>query len=265
MRRRGRVAPRRFPGSARRRKFPPSRREVPVAIFIVAHGAWSAGWAWRKMRPLLGAAGHTLVTPTYTGLGERGHLASPTVDLNTHISDVVGVLSVEDLSGVILIGHSYGGMVATGVADRARDRISKLVYLDAFVPRDGESLYDLLSPEFRARSWQATAEHGDGWRVPPNPMPPDTSEADRAWAMPRRLPQPILTFQQRLKVTQPPPLRHYIYCKATCSGNSRSKRSARAGPITSSTRAITRTSPCRKRWPPCLVPLRARKPPDRAG
>jgi pimeloyl-ACP methyl ester carboxylesterase len=190
-----------------------------MAVFVVAHGAWSAAWAWRKIRPLLGAAGHTLVTPTYTGVGERGHLASPTIDLNTHISDVLGVLTFEDLRDVILVGHSYGGMVATGVADRARDRIEKLVYLDAFVPRDGESLYDLLAPEFRARSWQAAAEQGDGWRVPPNPMPPDTSEADQAWAMPRRLPQPILTFQQRLKVTQAPPPRHYIYCKKAGEGD----------------------------------------------
>jgi pimeloyl-ACP methyl ester carboxylesterase len=194
--------------------------DTPVAIFVVAHGAWSAGWAWKKMRPLLHAAGHTLLTPTYTGLGERGHLAGPAVDLNTHISDVTSVLDFEDLRHVTLVGHSYGGMVATGAADKARERIAKLVYLDAFVPRDGESLYDLLLPELRARSWQAAAEQGDGWRVPPNPMPSDTSEADRAWAMPRRLPQPILTFQQRLSLTaREPPTRHYIYCKRAGEGD----------------------------------------------
>ena len=94
------------------------------------------------------------------------------------------------------------------------------LYLDAFVPRDSESLYDLLLPELRARSWQAAAEQGEGWRVPPNPMPSDTSEADRAWATPRRLPQPILTFQQRLSLTaQVPPTRHYIYCKRAGEGD----------------------------------------------
>jgi pimeloyl-ACP methyl ester carboxylesterase len=107
------------------------------ATFMVAHGAWSAGWAWKKMHPLLTAAGHRLFTPTYTGLGERSHLADPSNSLEAHINDVLGVLTYEDLRDVILVGHSSGGMVATGVADRAADRLSKLVYLDAFVPRDG--------------------------------------------------------------------------------------------------------------------------------
>src|ERR1043165_9323734 len=91
-----------------------------MATFLVAHGAWSAGWAWKKMRPLMRAAGHDFWTPTYTGLGERAHLANPDVGLETHIQDVIAVLEAEDLRDVYLIGHSYGGMVATGVADRAR-------------------------------------------------------------------------------------------------------------------------------------------------
>ena len=91
-----------------------------MATFVVAHGAWSAGWAWKKMRPLMRAAGHELWTPTCTGLGERAHLGHADVSLDTHIQDIVAVLEIEDLNGVILIGHSYGGMVATGVADRAR-------------------------------------------------------------------------------------------------------------------------------------------------
>src|SRR3989337_366328 len=100
-----------------------------VAVFVVAHGAWSAGWAWKKMRPLLRAAGHEIWTPTYTGVGERSHLATPEVALDTHINDVTSVLEFEDLTDAVLIGHSYGGMVATGVADRARERIAQLVYL----------------------------------------------------------------------------------------------------------------------------------------
>ena len=114
---------------------------------VVAHGAWSAGWAWKKMRPLLRAAGHEMWTPTYTGIGERVHLANPSIDLDTHIADVTGVLESEDLRDVALIGHSYGGMVATGVADRARDRIAQVIYLDAFVPQDGQSLADLAGDE----------------------------------------------------------------------------------------------------------------------
>ena len=138
------------------------------------------------MHPLMSAAGHRLVTPTYTGLGERVHLANPSIDLETHIQDILNVIKYEDLRDIVLIGHSYGGMVATGVADRARDRIAQLIYIDAFVPDDGQSLLDL--DEVGAAADAGTREAGDGWRVPPNPTPPDTAAgryrmADRA---PRR-------------------------------------------------------------------------------
>src|SRR6201992_916770 len=116
-----------------------------MATSLVGHGAWSPGWAWKKMHPLMSAAGYRLVTPSYTGLGERAHLANPAIDLESHIADVLNVITYEDLSDIVLLGHSYGGMVATGVADRARDRIRRLIYLDAFVPRDGPSLLDLYA------------------------------------------------------------------------------------------------------------------------
>ena len=103
-----------------------------MATYLICHGAWSAGWAWKKMRPLLQAAGHEVFIPTYTGLGERAHLAHPLVDLETHIQDVLGVAEYEGLQDVILVGHSYGGMVATGVADRAPGLVRQLVYLDAW-------------------------------------------------------------------------------------------------------------------------------------
>ncbi len=111
-----------------------------MATFLVAHGAWSSGWAWKKMRPLLRERGHELFTPSYTGLGERAHLATPEVGLETHIQDVLNVLFYEDLNDVVLIGHSYGGMVVTGVADRVPERIRHLVFIDALLPDDGESL-----------------------------------------------------------------------------------------------------------------------------
>src|SRR5215216_2513970 len=116
---------------------------TPSKTFLVCHGAWSAGWAWKKMHPLMQAAGHRLVTPTYTGLGERVHLAHPGIDLDAHIEDMLNVIKYEDLRDIVLIGHSYGGMVATGVADRARDKVRQLIYIDAFVPADGQSLLDL--------------------------------------------------------------------------------------------------------------------------
>ena len=132
--------------------------------FLVCHGAWSAGWAWKKMHPLMQAAGHRLVTPTYTGLGERAHLAHPGIDLNSHVEDMLNVIKYEDLRDIVLIGHSYGGMVATGVADRARDKVKQLIYIDAFVPGDGQSLLDLN--QVAVLRMQELAKSG-GWRVPP--------------------------------------------------------------------------------------------------
>lgn len=185
-----------------------------MATFVVAHGAWSGGWSWKKLRPLLRAAGHELFTPTYTGLGERLHLATPEVGLETHIQDVLNVLELEDLRDVVLVGHSYGGMVATGVADRAADRIRLLVYLDAFVPRDGQSLTDLL----RERQGAGPPAPGSGgvedWRVPPMEPSADTRPEDLAWVTPRRMPQPRKTFEEPIRLTGAVDRlpRVYIYC-----------------------------------------------------
>jgi pimeloyl-ACP methyl ester carboxylesterase len=181
-----------------------------MATFLICHGAWSAGWAWKKVRPLLRAAGHEVFTPTYTGLGERAHHASPAVDLEIHIKDVLGVIEFEDLRNCILVGHSYGGMVATGVADRVPERIRHLIYLDAFVPGDGQSLLDMRGPAPRT----AAASPDEDWLIPPNPSPPDTSEADLAWLAPRRRPQPVKTFSQSLHLRNPTTRfpRSYIYC-----------------------------------------------------
>ena len=180
-----------------------------MATFLICHGAWSAGWAWKKVRPLLRAAGHEVFTPTYTGIGERAHLASPAVDLETHVADVLAVIEYEDLRDIALVGHSYGGMVATGVADRARERIDQLIYLDAFVPANGQSLADLTPPRPAAPPGRS-----DDWLIEPNPPSPDTSKADLAWLTPRRRPQPVKTFTQPLKLRNPEPAQHrsYIYC-----------------------------------------------------
>ena len=164
---------------------------------LVCHGAWSGGWSWKKMFPLMRAAGHRLVVPTYTGLGDREHLAYPAIDLETHIRDVLGAIKFEDLRDIVLLGHSYGGMVATGVADRARDRIGQLIYLDAFVPMDGQCLLDFL-PESERRRMRDGAKSGDGWRVPPNPTPQDTPPEDVEWLSPRRVPMPIKCFETKL-------------------------------------------------------------------
>src|ERR1700730_16160913 len=198
------------------------------ATFLVCHGAWSAGWAWKKMHPLMAASGHRLVTPTCTGLGERAHLANPSIDLETHIQDVLNVIRYEDLRDVVLIGHSYGGMVATGVADRARDRITQLIYIDAFVPDDGQSLLD-LNASARERM-QDLAKAGDGWRVPPNPTPPDTPPADLEWLTERRVDMPIKCFEMKLKLqggelTLP---RSYIYATRITPADTFGQFAARA-------------------------------------
>jgi pimeloyl-ACP methyl ester carboxylesterase len=192
-----------------------------MASIVLAHGAWSAAWAWKKMRPLFRAAGHDFFSPTYTGLGERAHLARPEIDLSTHIQDVLAVLEFEDLTDVTLLGHSYGGMVATGVADKARGRIARVVYIDAFAPKDGQSLFDLVGPKAEANMRAGAAKDGDGWRLPINPMPPDTAPEDVAWASPRRRPQPIRTFEQKIQLDskEPPPPRHYIYATRNGPGD----------------------------------------------
>ena len=191
-----------------------------MATVVLAHGAWSAAWAWKKMRPLFRNAGHEFFSPTYTGLGERAHLARPDIDLSTHVQDVLAVLETEDLTQVTLLGHSYGGMVATGVADKAPDRIARVVNIDAFAPKDGQSLFDLLGPKGEAHMRAGAAKDGNGWKLPLNPMPPDTSPEDSAWAVPKRRPQPIKTFEEKIRLTSAKfPPRHYIYAKKNGPGD----------------------------------------------
>jgi len=195
---------------------------------LVCHGAWGGGWSWKKMHPLMQAAGHRLYTPTYTGLGDRAHLATPSIDLDAHIADVLNVIHYEDLSDIVLLGHSYGGMVATGVADQVRDRITQLIYLDAFVPDDGQSLFDLNEPG-RA-PMRELAKAGDGWRVPPSQTPPDTPPEDVVWLTARRVDMPIKCFEQSLQLqggalTLP---RSYIYATRITPADTFGRFAARA-------------------------------------
>jgi pimeloyl-ACP methyl ester carboxylesterase len=113
---------------------------APKATFVIVHGAWGGGYAFKEVDNYLTADGYKVYRPTLTGLGEKVHLATPDTDLDTHINDIVNVIEWEDLHDVVLVGHSYGGMVITGVADRIPQRIKCLIYLDAFLPVDGESV-----------------------------------------------------------------------------------------------------------------------------
>lgn len=148
---------------------PPARVLAEKPTIVLVHGAWAGGWEWKKLGDLLEADGYKVYRPTHTGMGERNHLASPDVDLNTHIQDVVSLIEWEDLHDIILVGHSYGGMVITGVADRLAGRIQQVIYLDAAVPENGQSAYDVFS---RGRQMPAT----DGFVYPgtynPDNRPP---------------------------------------------------------------------------------------------
>ena len=178
------------------------------ATFVLVHGAWLGGWLWKKVTPLLRAAGHEVFTPTLTGVGERSHLFSPEVGLDTHIEDIVAVLEYEDLTDVTLVGHSYAGMVITGVAQRAAHRLAQLVYLDAFLPENGKALTDYLP---------APPPSVDG-RV--KPFDPRTDfgvdrEADLAWMTPRLRDHPARAFSQPVESSRALTLRQtYIQCSA---------------------------------------------------
>lgn len=188
-----------------------------MTTYVLIHGGWHGGWCWRELAPLLRTAGHEVYTPTLTGLGERVHLAHSAIDLDTHIQDVVNVLWYEDLDGVVLVGHSYGGMVLTGVAHRVPERLSHLVYLDAFVPRDGQCLLDLLPPERQQQFRDQARATGDGWRVPSLGVERFgvTDEEDVSWVGARLVDQPLQTFEQPVEcvtATADALPRTYIYC-----------------------------------------------------
>jgi len=149
----------------------------------------------------LGAAGHRVFTPTLTGLGERAHLNSRAIDLATHITDIVSVIRYERLENIVLVGHSYGGMVVTGVADSIPDKIASLVYLDAFLPGDNQSLHDLLPPE-NAQAQRDSAHERNDLSVPPiSAADFQVNEADRSWVDSLCTPQPLGTLTQRLRIT----------------------------------------------------------------
>ena len=181
-----------------------------MATFVLVHAGFHGAWCWIKLRPLLEAAGHQVYTPTLTGLGERAPLARPDVGLSTHVQDVRGLLQEHDLRDVVLVGHSYAGMVITGVAGAAPERLAHLMYLDALVPRDGEAVADVVPPEvWRYR--RAARRQGDGWRVPPPRALPSglgglfgvTTEPDLSWVRARLTAQPLKTFEEPLRLAQP--------------------------------------------------------------
>ena len=182
-----------------------------MAVYVLVGGGWLGGWCWQRVARRLREEGHDAYPATLTGLGERVHLANPEVDLETHITDVINLIEFEDLHDVVLLGHSYAGLVITGVADRVPDRISKLVYLDTGLLPDGTALIEMFPPEARRHIEQRVEESGDGWRFP---MPPreelapfgsleGLNDAHLELLRLRAVDQPFGTFTRRLRLENP--------------------------------------------------------------
>jgi pimeloyl-ACP methyl ester carboxylesterase len=184
-----------------------------MATFVLVHPAWFGGWCWKKVAPLLRARGHDVYAPTLTGLGDRAHLARPEVGLATHVEDIANIFEYEDLSGVILVGNSSGGMVITGVADRIPERIARMVYLDAFVPEDGQCLLDIIPPDRRLAMEALVETEGKGWLLPRFAAAPwetfvpeawrVTDEADLRWVLARLAPTPFGHFKDPVRRKNP--------------------------------------------------------------
>lgn len=194
-----------------------------MSTFVLVHGGWHGGWCWRRLVPLLAAAGHQVHTPTLTGTGDRAHLGGPDTGLADHVADVLAVLELDDLRDVVLVGHSSGGPVLQGVAQRAPDRLRELVFLDAFVTEPGQSVFDVLPAARREHFERLTDGRGrivldpeaamDGWAV--------TAPADRAWLGPRLRPHPAGALRDPLPRDLLPPLpRRFLHCTDKPGGDS---------------------------------------------
>ncbi|QUQ65954.1 alpha/beta hydrolase [Kutzneria sp. CA-103260] len=191
-----------------------------MSTFLLVHGAWHSGRCWDRVAPLLESAGHQVFAPSLTGYGDKAHLLGPEVGLDTHVDDIAELIEREDLTDVVLVGHSYAGLVISSVANRVPDRIAHLVYLDAMVPEDGETAIDVMPI-----SQRLIDQAGDGWRIPPFPeqAPPlglfgVTDPADIAWLRTMLSDQPVRCLQQPVRLDNPATdaiARTHIHCVGT--------------------------------------------------
>lgn len=187
--------------------------------FVLLHGAWHGGWCWRATAELLRAAGHRVTAPTLTGLGERCHLLGPDITLDTMIEDLVHHILWEELEGAVLVGHSFGGAVITGAADRIAARLKGLVYLDALWLEGGEAIFDSMDPELVAARTAAAEAHDGGLSLPaPPPEAFGIVDPDgQAWLQRRLTPHPLATYRRPLRLKGPPAAglpAHYVVCTA---------------------------------------------------
>ena len=180
-----------------------------LSPYVLVHGAWHGGWCWGQVAERLRALGHRVFTPTLTGLGERAHLISPNVGLATHIEDVVATLDMEDLTDVVLVGHSFGSAVISGVADARGHRIRRLVFLDSFLLQSGQSPFSQLPPEMvearKAGAIKTPSVFGETLAMPP--PPPSVfgiiDPTNAAWVASRLRPHPIKTYEDTLELKHP--------------------------------------------------------------
>jgi pimeloyl-ACP methyl ester carboxylesterase len=171
-----------------------------MATFVLVHGAWHGAWCWRRVARLLARNGHDVFTPTLTGVGERSHLLTPAIDLETHILDVVNEMKWQELNNVVLVGHSYGGMVISGVVEKMEKAISSFVMLDAFFPENGQAVVDIVSAP--VRDGVLAAQRSGATALPTRSAAVfNVNEKDRAWVDAQCTPQPLQSFLQKLTLT----------------------------------------------------------------
>jgi len=188
--------------SAAGAQFATGRAQAQSArkTYVLVHGSWHGGWCWRRVADLLEQKGHKVFAPTLTGLGERSHLMSAMITLDTHITDIVNVIKWENLDNLVLVGHSYAGFVISGVAERVQPSIASIVYLDAFLPQNGERVVDLAPPELRATSLAAAAKNEVGRPVPPAKAF-HVNDKDQAWVDSKTTPQPTFVSLAPIALT----------------------------------------------------------------
>jgi len=207
---------------------------ITLGTYVLVHGGAHGGWCYGRVAPILRAAGHEVFAPTMTGVGERSHLLRPDVDLDFHIRDILEVLRYEDLHDVILVGHSYGGLVITGVADRAADRVGHIVYLDAAMPINGESLADIAAPLMDAARRAMRVVDGIELVLFPGtePMPNYgvTDPDDIAWMTARLTPHPWKCFTQPLQLSNEAELGAIPQTVICCTWNLEFRDPARMAP-----------------------------------
>jgi len=212
----------------------PRRRSETLATYVLVHGGAHGGWCYGRVARILRAAGHEVHTPTMTGVGDRAHLLRPEIDLDFHIRDILEVLHYEDLHDAILVGHSYGGMVITGVADRGTDRVGHLVYLDAAMPINGESLADIAAPLMAAAQRDLRVVDGIELVLYPGTEPiPNygvTDSDDIKWMTERLTPHPWKCFTQPLRLSNEAALWAIPQSVICCTWNLEHREASRMEP-----------------------------------